>query len=168
MKREHVKKTAVAMVKEAGLINLSRRQLCERAGIPDGSFPHVMGCNFAEFVEELRVDGIEAAAYPVSKTRANPALRKGHILVVAVAMAKDVGYHKITRDAVAEAAGVSMGLVTRYFGTMTQLRRDIVRYAIREQVPEIIAQALANGDDHARKAPEELKMRAKAILAASF
>lgn len=168
MKREHVKKTAVAMVKEAGLINLSRRQLCERAGIPDGSFPHVMGCNFAEFVEELRVDGIEAADYPVSKTRANPTLRKGHILAVAVAMAKDVGYHKITRDAVAEAAGVSMGLVTRYFGTMTQLRRDIVRHAIREQVPEIIAQALANGDDHARKAPEELKMRAKAILAASF
>lgn len=168
MKREHVKETAVAMVREAGLINLSRRQLCERAGIPDGSFPHVMGCNFAEFVDELRVDGVETAAHPVNKTRANPALRKDYILAVAVTMAKDAGYHKLTRDAVAEAAGVSMGLVTRYFGTMNQLRRDVIRYAIRHEIPEIIAQGLANSDDHAKKAPDELKTRAKAILTASF
>lgn len=168
MKREHVKETAVAMVKEAGLINLSRRQLCERAGIPDGSFPHVMGCNFAEFVDELKVEGVEATAYPVNKTRANPTLRKAHILAAAVAMAKDTGYHKLTRDAVAESAGVSMGLVTRYFGTMNQLRRDVIRYAIRHNIPEIIAQGLANADDHAKKAPDELKARAKAILTASF
>ena len=54
MKREKVKQTAIDMVEEAGLINLSRSALCARAGIPDGSFPHVMGCNFSEFVEELR------------------------------------------------------------------------------------------------------------------
>lgn len=150
------------MVREAGLINLSRRALCERAEIPDGSFPHVMGCNFADFVQELRGEGVEATSHPVSKTRANPELRKGHILATAVALAKEHGYHKLTRDGVAEAAGVSMGLVTRYFGTMVQLKRDVVRYAIREEVLEVIAQALALGDDHARKAPAELKERAKA------
>lgn len=168
MKREHIKETAIEMVREAGLINLSRRELCERAGIPDGSFPHVMGCNFAEFVDELKSAGVEAEVYPVHKTRANPALRKDHILSAAVAMAKEVGYCKLTRDSVAEAAGVSMGLVTRYFGTMPQLRRDVIRYAIRHGIPEIIAQGLVNRDDHATKAPDELKARAKAFLTASF
>jgi len=165
MKREHVKETAVAMVREAGLINLSRRELCDRAGIPDGSFPHVMGCNFADFVEELREDGVEQSVAPVSKRRANPALRKDYILAVAVDMAKGVGYHKLTRDAVAEKAGVSMGLVTRYFGTMKQLRRDVMRRAIKENIPEIVAQGLANGDDHAKKAPAELKAISATMLA---
>jgi DNA-binding transcriptional regulator YbjK len=165
MKREHVKETAIAMVREAGLINLSRRELCDRAGIPDGSFPHVMGCNFAEFVGELREDGVEQSAAPVSKRRANPALRKDYILAVAVDMAKAVGYHKLTRDAVAEKAGVSMGLVTRYFGTMKRLRRDVMRRAIKEGIPEIVAQGLANSDEHAKKAPAELKATAATLLA---
>lgn len=164
MKREHVKQTALSMVEEAGLINLSRSALCERAGIPDGSFPHVMGCNFSEFVEELR--GLRPdPAHVVTKNRANPALRKDQILSVAVTQAKEVGYTKITRDGVAEGAGVSMGLVTRYFGTMKNLRRDIIRYAIRNDIAEIIAQGLANGDCHARKAPAELKAQAATLLA---
>lgn len=164
MKREKVKQTAIDMVEEAGLINLSRSALCARAGIPDGSFPHVMGCNFSEFVEELR--GIcPDQAHVVTKNRANPALRKDQILSVAVNQAKDVGYTKVTRDAVADAAGVSMGLVSRYFGTMKNLRRDIIRYAIRNDIAEIIAQGLANGDDHARKAPANLKAKAATLLA---
>lgn len=162
MKREHVKETAVAMVKEAGLINLSRRQLCERAGIPDGSFPHVMGCNFAEFVDELKVEGVEATAYPVNKTRANPELRKAHILAAAVAMAKDTGYHKLTRDAVAESAGVSMGLVTRYFGTMNQLKVAVVNHAVKCEVLPIVAEAIYSRDPRAKKISPELKARALA------
>lgn len=164
MKRERVKQTAIDMVEEAGLINLSRSALCARAGIPDGSFPHVMGCNFSEFVEELR-DLCAGPQHVVTKNRANPALRKDQILNVAVTMATAVGYNKVTRDAVAEGAGVSMGLVTRYFGTMKNLRRDIMRFAIRNEVAEIIAQGLVNGDDHARKAPAELKAQAAALLA---
>lgn len=165
MNREQVKQTAIAMVQEAGLINLSRRDLCTRAGIPDGSFPHVMGCNFADFVSELKAEGRDGAAYPVSKSRANPALRKDQILTVAIEMAKEQGYHKITRDAVAECAGVSMGLVTRYFGTMKQLKTAVMRTAVKQGIPEIVAQGLANGDDHAKKAPAELKAEAARLLA---
>lgn len=165
MKREHVKETAIAMVREAGLINLSRRELCDRAGIPDGSFPHVMGCNFAEFVEELREDGVEQSVAPVSKRRANPALRKDYILAVAVDMAKAVGYHKLTRDAVAEKAGVSMGLVTRYFGTMNQLKGAVVKRAVKTEVLEIVAQCILNKDPRGAKISEELKSRALAEAA---
>lgn len=165
MNRKQVKQTAIGMVQKVGLINLSRRDLCDRAGIPDGSFPHVMGCNFAEFVNELKEEGHDDATYPVSKSRANPALRKGQILSVAINLAKEQGYDKITRDGVAEKAGVSMGLVTRYFGTMHQLKVAIMRTAVKQGILEIVAQGLANGDVHARKAPAELKARAVTLLA---
>lgn len=164
MKREEVKKVAVAMVKSEGLINLSRRKLCERAGIPDGSFPHVMGCSFVALVNELKLENIQEIPHSVSKSRADPTLRKDHILSVAVNMAKTDGYNKITRDKIAESAGVSMGLVTRYFGTMGQLRIAVMRRAVKQEIPVIVAQGLANGDDHARKAPAGLIADAVKLL----
>lgn len=165
MKREHVKETAVAMVRETGLINLSRRDLCARAGIPDGSFPHIMGCNFTDFVEELKGAIAPGAAVAVTKSRVNPSLRKNQILNVALALAVEIGYHKLTRDVVAEHAGVSVGLVTRYFGTMHQLRRDVMRRAIKDSVAEVVAQGLAYGNEYAKKAPAELKAKAATLLA---
>lgn len=164
MKREQVKTVAIAMVKSEGLINLSRRKLCERAGIPDGSFPHVMGCNFAEFVSELKLEKIQEIPHSVSKSRADPTLRKDNILSVAVGMAKTEGYNHINRDRIAEAAGVSMGLVTRYFGTMGQLKTAVMRRAVKQGIAVIVAQGLANGDDHARKAPAWLKADAVKLL----
>jgi len=164
MNREQIKEVAIGMVRGSGLINLSRRELCDRAGIPDGSFPHIMGCNFSAFVEELQLEDIRELSHSVSKTRANPQLRRDHILNVAVGMAKTAGYNKITRDKIAEGAGVSMGLVTRYFGTMSQLKTAIMRRAVKQGILEIIAQGLANGDDHAKNAPIELKTEAAAFL----
>ena len=165
MIRQEVKEVAICMVRGFGLINLSRRDLCERAGIPDGSFPHIMGCNFAEFIDELKEEKIEGGAHVVSKSRTDPALRRDQILTVAVDQSKEIGYNNITRDNVAEGAGVSMGLVTRYFGTMCKLKRQVMRYAIKNEIAEIIAQGLANGDNHAKKAPPELKAEAATLLA---
>jgi DNA-binding transcriptional regulator YbjK len=167
MKREQVKAVAVEMVKEAGLINLARRELCDRAGIPDGSFPHVMGSTFAEFVEELRNENIEQGMAPVSKRRAPAALRKEQLLDVAIDLAVEENYAKITRDSVAERAGVSMGLVTKYFGTMNQLKTEVMRAAVKRGIPSIIAQGLATGDSRAKKAAPELKEKAIALLANS-
>ena len=165
MNREQVKQEAIAMAGEVGLINLSRKALCDRAGIPDGSFPHVMGCNFTDFIEELKDALLPGRTGPVTKSRANPALRKNQILNVAVELAKEQGYHKITRDGVAEAAGVSMGLVTRYFGTMLQLRNKVVCYAIKNELLEIVAQCIVNDHPKAKKVSPEL--RAKAMSAYS-
>lgn len=165
MERNEVKQLAVKMVDEAGLINLSRADLCARAGIPDGSFLHIMGCTFAEFTEELKAEGVSETVFPVKKKRANPALRKEHILNAAVSLAKDVGYQRITRDGIAERAGVSMGLVSSYFGTMVQLKNDVMRRAVKQGILEIIAQGLAAQDDHAKKAPKALKQQAVRLLA---
>ncbi len=162
--RNHVKEIATIMVKESGLINLSRRNLCERAGFPDGSWSQIMDRTFVKFIDELKKDGIDTTGHVVNKSRADPALRKKQILGVAVNMAQEIGYLKITRDAIAENAGVSVGLVTRYFGTMIKLRRAIIRAAIAQGIPEIIAQGLANSDAHAKKAPNELKNEAIKLI----
>ncbi|MCK5644889.1 MAG: TetR/AcrR family transcriptional regulator [Gammaproteobacteria bacterium] len=167
MKKAHVRKTALIMAKKDGLINLSRLDLCAAAGIPDGSFPHVMGCTFSEFLDELKTKVPDTTHHVVNKSRADPALRREQILNAAVVLARTQGYAQITRDAVAEQAGVSMGLISRYFGTMKQLKRDVMRAAVRQEIPEIIAQGLANADRHARKAPPELKERAVALIANS-
>lgn len=101
----------------------------------------------------------------MSKKRKNPEARKDEILVAAVELAKEVGYNKMIRDDIAIKAGVSTGLVTHYFETMIQLRRDVMRYAVRNNIPKIIAQGIANQDKHARKAPPELKAKAVELLA---
>ncbi len=79
-------------------------------------------------------------------------------------MRKKNGYHKITRDQIAIASGVSVGLVTFYFGTMTKLRRDIMRVALKQPIPLIIAQGLANRDIHAKKASNGLKRQAIKLI----
>lgn len=94
------------------------------------------------------------------RTRLKPEKRKLDILAAAMLLAKDGGYNRITRDAIAGGAGVSMGLVTKYFGTMKQLRRDIMRHAIKDEVLPIILQGIAANDTHVKKASPELRQRA--------
>jgi len=164
MNRDQIRNIAMTMAEEAGLINLSRKALCDRAGIPDGSFPHIMGCNFTDFIEELKGDLMPSRTGPVTKSRANPTLRRDQILNVALTLAAKKGYQNITRDGIAEKAGVSMGLVTRYFGTMNQLKIAVMRAAVKRGIAEIVAQGLANGDSHAKKASAELKAKAATLL----
>ncbi len=152
------------MVRKHGLINLSRWDLCDRAGIADGSFPHIMGCTFSELVVQLKAENLTQPMTSVSKSRVSASLRKEHILAIAVELAKTTGYINITRDGVAEAAGVSFGLVNKYFGTMTQLKGDVMRAAIKQKIPEIVAQGLASCDERARKAPSALKQEAIQLL----
>ncbi len=97
-------------------------------------------------------------------TRMQPKDRKEQILLAAVELSKSSNYMRVTRDQIAEKAGVAMGLVTYYFSTMAQLRRDVMRYAVRCEVLEIIAQGLALGDTQARKAPEDVRKKAVATL----
>jgi len=165
--RDHIKAIAIKMVKKDGLINLSRRSLSVASGIPDGSFPHVMGCTFGEFVEELRSEGIEPGQTEVvNRSRVNSDLRRDQILDAAVTLSISDGYHKITREQIAAKCGISPALISNYFGTMINLRRDIVRHAIKCEIVEIIAQGLANADNHARKAPDSLRKAAVAYLCA--
>lgn len=96
----------------------------------------------------------------MKRTRLTPQVRKDQLLTVALSLAAVHGYARLTRDQIAAGAGVSAGLVSQSFGTMTNLRRDIVRAAVRTENLPVLGQALAAIDAHARSAPDALKLRA--------
>lgn len=86
--------------------------------------------------------------------------RKAAILAAALALAPSVGYARLTRDDIGRRAGMAPALVSYYFGTMPDLRRAIMREAIRVECLAVIAQGLAVRDRHALRASDELRRRA--------
>ena len=99
--------------------------------------------------------------------RLAPEIRRDQLLSVALTLAAESHYQRITRDDIAARAGVAPTLISRYFGTMPQLRRDIMRAAVRARNLAIIAQGLAVRDPHAQKAPGDLQREAVATLVSS-
>lgn len=86
--------------------------------------------------------------------------RREHILNAALTLAEKKHYTNITRDDLAVACDNSAALISHIFGTMTKLRRDIIRHAIQHENLTVIAQGLTYHDPHAQKAPKELKQKA--------
>jgi len=86
--------------------------------------------------------------------------RVAQILAAALEIAPRKGYARITRDEIAERAKVPPSLITYHFGTMPEMRRDLMREAVRVECLPVIAQGLAAKDRHAMKAPEEIRARA--------
>lgn len=147
---------------EVGVVNLTRAAVCVKAGVPDGSFQGIMGQTFTEFVPTLGLTDNKPAV--VTKKRISKDDRKDHLLRTALTVAKEVGYTNVTRALLAKEANVSEGLVSHYFGTMTQLKRGIMRAAITTGVLEVLAQGLSVKDKDAEKAPDSLKQLAAATL----
>ena len=85
---------------------------------------------------------------------------RSRILKAAVARARVDGVQWITRDAVAAEAQVSAGLVNYYWGAMVELKRDVFKEAVRQEILPLIAQGLADGNAACRQAPKELKRKA--------
>jgi len=92
-------------------------------------------------------------------------VRIAQILTAALELAPAVGYARLTREEIAARASVPPSLITYHLGTMVELRRQIMREAIRVECLPVIAQGLACGDKHALKAPDDLRARAAASLA---
>ncbi len=152
--KNKITKAAIDIVSKIGLINLTRQSLCDSVNIADGSFYSIMGVTFTEFAKSLT----EYDVYHITDCkRANINVRKQHILASAIIVAKNKSYNKMTREDVANEAGVSLSLITHRFNTMAQLRCDVMRYAIKNEIVEIIAQGLAYRDKRAIRISQELK-----------
>lgn len=91
------------------------------------------------------------------RERKLPDDRKNELLSEAIELSKEIGYSHITRDGIAERAGVSYGLVTRYFQSMDNLKRLVLKQAIHDEILEIIAQGLVLKDPLTKRLPSELK-----------
>ncbi len=86
----------------------------------------------------------------MSKSKKNPL-----VLKAALELAESVGYNHVTRDQIADRAGVATGTVSLYMGTMCQLRRTVIRHALKEGRHRIIAQAIIADDPHVKKLTDE-------------
>lgn len=98
------------------------------------------------------------------RIRETPAVRKEMILSQALVMAEKYGYSTITREIVADSAGVSCGLVNKYFVTMAQLRRAVLKAAIEREILPIIAQGVTLRDPLTSKLGSTLKMKIRALF----
>ena len=88
-------------------------------------------------------------------------VRRESILNAALVVAnRPGGWSTLTRESVAVEAKCTDGLVSRYFGTMADFRRTIMRAAIARRELRIIGQALACEYSHALKADPELRKAA--------
>lgn len=102
----------------------------------------------------------------MTKKRLQPDDRKQQILTAAIKVAaRPGGWARLTREAVAREAGCAEGLPSKYFGTMVNFKRAIMRAAIHDWNLSVIAQGLASGDKVAAKAEEALKRKALDTLA---
>lgn len=97
----------------------------------------------------------------MKRKRMEPKERKVQILDTALKLAaKKGGWASLTRKSIAEELNCAVGLPSRYFGNMIQLRRAVMRQAIKERNLFVIVQGLIAGDPTAKKAPSELKLEA--------
>lgn len=103
----------------------------------------------------------------MTSSRLAPQVRTDQLTIVALALAEKAkgGYRSVSRSEIAEAAGVAPSLVSARLGTMDNVRRAIMRQAIKTENVKVLAQGLAVGDSHARKAPDALRQKAAALIA---
>lgn len=100
----------------------------------------------------------------MTPTKLNAKEREAQILRASLKAAETLGYHRMTLQQIADAAEVSKALPLAYFGTMSAWRRKVMREAVRLRNLRVIAQGLAAGDPHARKAPEDIRLAALSAL----
>jgi len=86
--------------------------------------------------------------------RLEPEVRKEQIIQSALAVTKSIGIQRITRKAIARHAEVAEGLVSHYYNTMIQLRRDVARRAMRDKDPAILAMLLGDPKLKRKLSPE--------------
>lgn len=96
--------------------------------------------------------------------RLKPKKRKAKILSAAVEWSRTKGFQTMTRGNVADTAGVSPGLINRYFADIHTLRQAVMQEAIRLEIPEIVAVGLAIKNKLAIGAPLELKKTAAKLI----
>lgn len=92
--------------------------------------------------------------------------RSEHVFKCAVKLMERHGYDRVSRELIAESAACSPALVNVYFGTMSKLRSEVLRHAVRESNLTLLAQGIVSRHRVALAAPAALKARAIQSLSA--
>jgi AcrR family transcriptional regulator len=99
-----------------------------------------------------------------SRPRFAPEIRYEQVLQAAVELAREIGYQQLTRNKIADFAGVSPALVSHYLGSMVETVDKVIEAAISGKVLEIIAQGLTYQNELIMNAPRELREQAAAYI----
>lgn len=83
--------------------------------------------------------------------------RAAALLQAALDLAARKGWHSLTHESIATAAGVSPSLVKLRLGPIGALRRAVMREAVARRRVRVVAQGLAAGDRTARTADAALR-----------
>jgi len=97
--------------------------------------------------------------------RLQPEDRKLAILDAAYSLAVADGYHTLTRERMAESAGVSLSLITYHWLSVALLREAVMQLAVERGDAHIIASGIVARDPLALSAPLALRQAAAATLA---
>ena len=96
------------------------------------------------------------------KAGRKPTHARDGLMTAALIVAERDGYRQMSCEAVAIQAQCSRALIAKYFGTMSQLRRAVMRAAVARGNLPVIAQGLAAGDANAHEASVQAKYDALA------
>ena len=96
------------------------------------------------------------------KAGRKPTHAREGLMTAALIVAERDGYRQMSCEAVAIQANCSRALIAKYFGTMLQLRRAVMRAAVVRGNLPVIAQGLTAGDEHAHAATTQAKYDALA------
>jgi len=96
----------------------------------------------------------------MGRIRLDPEVRKAELLEIAFKLAEKTHYKHVTGVEIAREAGLYHSTIYRYFRDMAEVRRYIVRQAIKRENLNIIAQAIIARDVLVKKASVELKTAA--------
>ncbi|AAY87925.1 gp59 [Burkholderia phage BcepB1A] len=96
----------------------------------------------------------------MAHVRMEPEARKALILDAAYKLVKKQGFKKATRTAIAEAAGVTAGLVGVYFGKRAELRTTLFKLAVDNKDVKLIRDGLDLGIGEGVRIPKDLRAAA--------
>jgi len=95
----------------------------------------------------------------VKRRRFKPEVRKEEILAAALKLATQGHYLNVTMLQIAAAVKVSGPSIHYHFSTLAQLRCDLMRAAVKQEILPVIAQGLVGNDPRTARISDELKRR---------
>lgn len=101
--------------------------------------------------------------------RYRPSVRRSLILSAACTLAANgTPYYQLTREQIAQAAGVTASTLRYHFGGIGLLRRCVVDFAIQHDYLAVIAQAMTVRDPAVRGLDGETRRRAAGYISLQF
>lgn len=87
------------------------------------------------------------------------------ILKAALVVAREVGLHSVTRNAIAKEAGLAGSVVQYHYRSLKSLMNAIILESIKTEDLEVLAQAIGYCHPLARQAPKKLRDAAMEYMA---